>query len=103
MKPVHQLANLLRKRVQANRFSVRLTWVAGNAAALTYFDHKRGLFVIEIEKSLPDYAQPFYLIHEMGHVVSWDMEHPETGKEHGPAFWRAMESLYPIYESFCES
>jgi predicted metal-dependent hydrolase len=71
------------------------------AFALTHIDLVQERFVIEIDKALSQPVACFILAHEWAHAVSWHLDPPD--RIHGPAFWKAYEETYDIYEKWVES
>jgi hypothetical protein len=72
-----------------------------DAFAYTRFDQQQGIFIVEIDSSIPQAVACFILGHEIAHPVSWHLDPPD--RIHGPAFWKAYEETYDIYEKWVES
>ncbi len=72
-----------------------------DAFAFTRYDQEKRCFIIEIDKSLPQPVACFILAHEWCHAIGWHLDPPD--RIHGPAFWKAYEETYDIYEEWVES
>jgi predicted metal-dependent hydrolase len=94
------LAARYRKRYPDLRFRIVRKRLK-DAFAYTRFDQKQGIFVVEIDSSIPQAVACFILAHECAHEISWHLDPPD--RIHGPAFWKAYEETYDIYEKWVES
>jgi hypothetical protein len=54
-------------------------------------------FVIQIEKTLPEFYAIDVLIHELSHALSWDKDKKNI---HGKQWGKAYSLVYSTFESF---
>jgi predicted metal-dependent hydrolase len=92
---VARLANKIRRKYPHLKFRIKRARLL-DAFATTHLVAETGLYVITIDREVPQSLAAFLVAHEAAHAASWHME----TEEHGPAFWSAYQSIYKLYEEF---
>lgn len=100
MENYRQFVNLLKRQFSEYKVSVRRTIMPiGLMGECILINSRKKQFYIRIDRNLDEEIAVNIVLHEWGHILSWN----KPGDDHGIEWGKAYSKVYRMYERWIDS